>query len=232
MAKKISFFLLWILASITFVLTHIAFSDDTQDQSFADALNLIDKKNYAAALEILIEIEDSSTEMKHVIANCYAKREAWEKAARYYDKTISTEYTLSDYTTYHLARCYQFLENHEKSVQYYQMLVNHHSDSPHFFEAKFQIAVIHQKQANYHKAIKCFTDSANASGGSYIREATFEMAKIYEDLQEWQKAKPLYDKLISSNTSDSIALMSLNRLEKSVLKSAGPRATRKQLMDQ
>ena len=58
------------------------------------------------------------------------------------------------------------------------------------------------------------------------------MARIHEERQDWKKAKTLYDKLISQNTSDLIALTSLNQLEKSVLRSAKLRVTRKQLMDQ
>ena len=72
MAKKISFFLFLVFVLITFVPANIIFSDDKQDQSFADALTLIDDGNYADALQILIKIEDNSPEMKHVIANCYA----------------------------------------------------------------------------------------------------------------------------------------------------------------
>jgi len=232
MAKKIFPFPLWFMVLITFIPTYIIFSDETQDQSFTDASTLIDERNYTGALQILIKIKDSSPEIKHVIANCYTKNEVWEEAAKYYDQAISTEYVLSDYTTYHLAKCYQLLEDYEKSVRYYQLFVNHYPESPHFSEAKFQIAVIHQKQANHHKALQFFTDLANEKEGSYIREATFEMAGIYEELQDWQKAKTLYDKLISKNTSDSIALASLNQLEKSVLKSVELRVTRKQLMDQ
>ncbi|HIN27608.1 TPA: tetratricopeptide repeat protein [Candidatus Poribacteria bacterium] len=232
MAKKISFFLFLVFVLITFVPANIIFSDDKQDQSFADALTLIDDGNYADALQILIKIEDNSPEMKHVIANCYAREEVWEEAAKYYKQAISTEYALSDYSTYHLARCYQILEDYEKSVKYYQRLVNHYPNSPHFSEAKFQIAVVHWEQKHYQKSIQFFADLANEKGGSYIREATFKMARIYEDLQDWQKAKALYDKLISRNTSDQIAFASLNRLEKSVLKSAELRVARKQLMDQ
>lgn len=214
MAKKIFPFPLWFMILIIFIPTYMIFSDETQDQSFSDASILIDERNYTGALQILIKIKDSSPEIKHVIANCYTKNEVWEEAAKYYDQAISTEYVLSDYTTYHLAKCYQLLEDYEKSVRYYQLFVNHYPESPHFSEAKFQIAVIHQKQANHHKALQFFTDLANEKGGSYIRVATFEMAGIYEELQDWQKAKTLYDKLISKNTSDSIALASLNQLEK------------------
>ena len=124
MAKKISFFLLWCIALIIITPTYITFSDETQDKSFKNALTLIDENNHTAALEILIKIQDNSPEIKHIIANSYTKNEAWEEAAKYYGQTTSPEYVLSNYTTYHLAKCYQFLEDYEKSVQYYQILVN------------------------------------------------------------------------------------------------------------
>ena len=232
MAKKISFFLLWCIALIIITPTYITFSDETQDKSFKNALALIDENNHTAALEILIKIQDNSPEIKHIIANCYTKNEAWEEAAKYYGQTISTEYVLSNYTTYHLAKCYQSLEDYEKSVQYYQMLVNDYPESPHFSEAKFQIAKIHQQQENYHSALEILDNLSQEKGSNYTREATFEMARIHEERQDWQKAKTLYDKLISQNTSDLIALTSLNQLEKSVLRSAKLRVTRKQLMDQ
>ena len=114
MAKKISFSLLWYIALITITPTYITFSNEIQDKSFTNALTLIDERNHTAALEILIKIKDKSPEIKHIIANCYTENEAWEKAAKYYGQTTSPEYALSNYTTYHLAKCYQFLEDYEK----------------------------------------------------------------------------------------------------------------------
>ena len=129
MAKKIFPFPLWFMVLITFIPTYMIFSDETQDQPFADALTLINERNYKDALQILIQIKDSSPEIKHVIADCYTKNEIWEEAAKYYNQAISTEYVLSDYTTYHLAKCYQLLEDYENSVQYYQLFINRYPES-------------------------------------------------------------------------------------------------------
>ena len=93
MAKKIFPFPLWFMVLITFIPTYIIFSDETQDQSFADASTLIDERNYTGALQILIKIKDSSPEIKHVIANCYTKTRFGKKLPN----TMIKPYQLSTY---------------------------------------------------------------------------------------------------------------------------------------
>ena len=191
--------------------------------SLNEALVLMEKEKFAPAakhLGPLVHIPGPRLdrhEIHHALGYCYEKLKKWDQAAKHYEMAASPSYILADYAIYRLAQIHQERENHEKAIAWYQRLIDRHPQSPHVFDAKYEIATVYLKQDKHLNTIE-FTSQLIANEGSdYVRRAIYLQAQAYEGLRKWEDALRAYQRLIDADKSDGIArdaLMQIRRLVK------------------
>ena len=165
--------------------------------------------------------ELNTHEIHHTLGYCYEKVQKWDQAAKHYEMAVSSRYILADYVIFRLAQIHQERENHAKAIAWYQQLIERHPQSPHVFDAKYEIASVYLKQDKHLNTIE-FTSQLIANEGSdYVRRATYLQAQAYEGLGKWEDALRAYQRLIDAGNSDGIAREALTQIQR--LAKARPR---------
>ena len=204
--------------------------------SFDKALALVDQGSYIQATRSLknsLKMQPTHPEKQaihHVLAYCYEKREKWPEAIEHYTLAISATYPLADYVIYHLAKSYGQMKDNQNAIIWYQRLIDEHPQSFHLASAKYELAKTHYQAGAYAAALKGFLALSSDSQNSYVRRSTYETARTYEKLGAWKKAQDTYQQLIHANNADTIALSSVNGLQKLVARHPELQITRNQRM--
>ena len=203
---------------------------------FEKALTLVDQGNYtqaARSLEDLLKTPSTHPEKQaihHVLAYCYEKGKKWPKAIEHYALALSATYPLADYVIYHLAQSYGQMKDNQNAIVWYQRLIDEHPHSMHLASAKYELGKAQYRSGNYAAALKSFSALIADPKNSYARKATFEAAKTYAKLGNWKQAQDTYQQLIHANNADTIALNSLDALQKLVARHPELQITRNQRM--
>ena len=203
---------------------------------FEKALALVDQGNYtqaARSLEDLLKKEPTHPEKQaihHVLGYCYGKGKKWTKGIEHYTLALSATYPLADYVIYHIAKSYDQMEDNQNAIVWYQRLTDEHSQSLHFSSAKYELGKVQYRAGNYAAALKGFSALIADPKNSYVRRATYEAAQTYEKLGDWKQAQDTYQQLIHANNADTIALNSLDALQKLVARHPELQIARNQRM--
>ena len=204
---------------------------------FEKALALVDQGNYtqaARSLEDLLKKEPTHPETQaihHVLGYCYGKGKKWTKGIEHYTLALSATYPLADYVIYHIAKSYDQMKDNQNAIVWYQRLTDEHPQSVHFYNAKYELGKVQYHAGNYAAALKSFSALiADAKKTGYVRRATYEAAQTYEKLGDWKQAQDTYQQLIHAKNADTIALSSVNALQKLVARRPELQITRNQRM--
>ena len=202
--------------------------------SLNEALVLVEKEKFASAAKHLESLVHDSVpelnthEIHHTLGYCYEKLKKWDQAAKHYEMAVSPGYILADYAIYRLAQVHQERESYVKAIAWYQRLIERHPQSPHVFDAKYEIANVYLKQGKHANVIE-FTSQLIANDGSdYVRRATFLQAQAYEGLGKWEDALSAYQRLIDANKSDGVARDALREIQRLVKAHSRLKITRDQ----
>lgn len=198
------------------------------------ALMLMEKEEFVSAAKHLESLvpnpapELNTHEIHHALGYCYENLKKWDQAAKTYEMAVSPNYLLADYAIYRLAKVNQERENYVKAIAGYQRLIKRYPQSPHVFDAKYEIANVYLKQEKHANAIE-FTSQLIANDESdYVRRATFLQAQAYEGLEKWEDAFRAYQYLIDANKSDEIARNALTEIQRLVKSHSRLKITRDQ----
>ena len=203
---------------------------------FEKALTLVDQGNYtqaARSLEDLLKKEPTHPEKQaihHVLGYCYEKGKKWAKGIEHYTLALSATYPLADYATSHIAKSYVQMKDNQNAIVWYQRLIDEHPQSFHFAGAKYELGKAQYRSGNYAAALKSFLGLITDAKNSYVRRATYEAAQTYEKLGNWRQAQDTYQQLIHAKNADTIALSSVNALQKLVARRPELQITRNQGM--
>ncbi len=203
---------------------------------FEKALTLVDQGNYtqaARSLEDLLKKEPTHPEKQaihHVLGYCYEKGQKWVKGIEHYTLALSATYPLADYAISHIAKSYVQMKDNQNAIVWYQRLIDEHPQSFHFAGAKYELGKIQYRAGNYAAALKSFLGLIADAKNSYVRRATYEAAQTYEKLGDWRQAQDTYQQLIHAKNADTIALSSVNALQKLVVRRPELQITRNQRM--
>ena len=206
------------------------------ESPFEKALALVDQGSYAQAarsLESLLKTQPTHPEKQaihHVLAYCYEKGKKWTKAIEHYTHAVSPTYSLADYVIYHIAKSYVQMKDNQNAIIWYQRLTEEHPQSFHFASAKYELGKVQHRAGNYAAALKSFLGLIADAKNSYVRRATYEAAQTYEKLGDWKQAQDTYQQLIHAKNADTIALSSVNALQKLVARRPELQITRNQRM--
>lgn len=218
------------------VLTVCMIPQGFAEPPFETALALVDQGNYtqaARSLEDLLKKEPAHPEKQaihHVLAYCYGKGKKWAKGIEHYTLALSATYPLADYVIYHIAKSYDQMKDNQNAIVWYQRLIDEQPQSFHFASAKYELGKVQYHAGNYAAALKSFSALIADSKNSYARRATLEAAKTDAKLGNWKQAQDTYQQLIHANNADTIALKSLDALQKLVARQPELQITRNQRM--
>ena len=185
--------------------------------SETDALELVEQGNYQRATEILESllpnVQDGQKRNRtlYILGNSYRKQSKWDKAVEYYQQ-ISNDYILSDNIKLHTADCYQKQKDYQNATVWYKRFLSDHTSHPEYSSAQYQLAMCHLELKNYESALQAYSQLIENKGSGYVRASRYQSGKSHEGLGQWQEAYRIYQQVIGSSSSDSIAQNALEKI--------------------
>ncbi len=185
-------------------------------------LEMMDDRAFVRAAEYFesaVEIAPSRSEAQeihHVLGYCYEQLEKWEQAFEHFELATAPEYILADYAIYRLARGYTKNEDHRAALSWYNRLVDRYPESFLRSRVQYEIVRTYLKQEDYSNALKYAAELLKNKQGVYARKTSYEQAKAFEGVENWEEAICTYQSIIDLDASDDLARKAFEQIKKLV----------------
>ena len=231
MFKK--FFILILLLILILVTVALQPCSTPDEFKFSQILEAVEKGEYSIAvrqIEQIVPKENSNLQyqMYYVLGKCFSAMGQWDKAAESYQQSIVPTSEISDYATYHVAQCYENMEDYENADYWYEQFIKKYPTSFNSPSALYHLSKCYLQLKKYQLALDTDNQLIDKHAKGYVRLATFNKAKAYEGLKQWRKAKLFYQKVIDANKSDQTARDALSAIQRLVAEHKDLKITRSQ----
>ncbi|GAB3475796.1 response regulator [Marinomonas epiphytica] len=135
------------------------------------------------ARDILTEHPQYSTFCLKIIGESLVKRKLFDEALDHY-KAITEQHSDYAWANYHLALCYQQLEQYAQAIPYYQQTIEL---NPHFLSAYDHLATAQVRTQAYQDAINTLVSLVTIADKSIERHT--RLAKLSIKLKDWITAE-------------------------------------------
>ena len=192
----------------------------SDEAKFSEALDLVERENYAQAVEILESLipETENSQQKgqycYVTATCYRKLGRWAKAVPYYQMALEAEeFMFADLARLHIATGYGNLHNYGAAIKWYESILTEHPDSSVVREARYQLGERYYKIERYEDAIRHYEKFTEDYPGRWrVRAAIYRMGCAFEELEKWSDAYVLYQGMLRRSVKDDMAQKAVARI--------------------
>ncbi len=154
--------------------------DKEQSKEYQEAFELYEKKEFAAAKDIIISLLNKAPDSIHLLTSLgiiYFNLNNFEKSIECYKKIIELNDKNAE-AQYSLGVCYQNLDNNELALKYYKKAIEL---NPAYLDAHNNLGLLYSSLKNYSEAEKCFNKALKYNPGYFNSIINLGAIKLHED---------------------------------------------------
>ena len=201
----------YLIGRLSFALVLILCSIVDADP-LGEALALVEQREYDEAIEqleaVLPKLRKTSERnlVRYTLGQTYQTKKRWEDAIKVYEAALANKIEVEAHTQWHLAECYEALEDDANAAIWYRQLIRLHPAYPRASDARYRLAKAELALTNYSAVLATYAQAKMERYGQYL------CAQAHEGLQNWPEAYRAYQDLIQANPSDEVAQDAYERL--------------------